>query len=369
MKTEKLTPVQIMTMTCAAVVGVDTLVVARQMVSLAGRDGWIALFLGGVLALISGAIIYYLAILYPDKDLPQIFIHIGGKVIGRILVIPVLIYTLLYLAFSMRIFSHAISVFIMDRTPIYAIVTLMTLITAYAVYQGIYVMGGIIDILFPIGKLTIFLLIFLSFSIAEPSHLKPILFENTAEVVKAIISGYQQFTGIGVIAYIFCYTQKSKGRFKWYMAGITIGIILYVSLTIASIMVFSAPGILSLIFPTLTLSKSIEFPATFLERLESFTAVLWISITFESMIIFYFASVRNFIAFLGLKQKHHKYVVYAHIPLVIALALAIQLARKVLEYFEMIKQIETSVGLVIIPILLIYTLFVRKRRKTNETGY
>lgn len=366
MKTERLSPSQIMTLTSAAIMGVDILMVQNHMVSIAGRDGWIPLALGGILAGISGTIIYYLATLYPDKDLPQIMIHIGGKFLGRLLLIPGLMYMLLYTALSFRIFAQVLKVFLFDRTPIYAIVILMTLVTAYTVYQGIYVIGGVTDILFPLGKIIIVILILLSLIIADPSHIRPILFENTAQVVKAIIPGYQQYTGICIIGYILCYTQKDKGRFKWYLIAIGIAVVLYVALTIITIMVFSAPGVLSLIYPTLTLSKSIQFPTAFLERFESITAVLWIGIAFESIVMFFFASVRNFVAFFNVKEKHQKYLVFVHVPILITIALSVKLGHRILEIFELLKSAHSFYELFIFPLLVVITLIARKRRQSNE---
>mgnify|MGYP001302553044 CR=1 FL=1 len=368
MKTERLSPTQIMTLTSAAIMGVDALLVQTQIVSLAGQDAWISLILSGIIAVISGSVIYYLATLYPDKDIPQIFLHIGGKFLGRLLLTPVLIYFLLYIALSFRVFSHALKVFLFDRTPIYAIITLMTLLTAYTVYQGIYVIGGVTDILFPLSKATILALILLSLSISKPSNIKPILFENTAEVVKAILPGYHHFSGAGIIGYILCYTAKDKGRYKWYIIAIAITVVLYVVLTIVSIMVFSAPGVLSLVFPTLTLSKSIEFPTTFLERFESITAVFWISIVFESIIVFFFASIRNFAVFLNVNEKYQKYLVYGHIPVLIIISQSVKLGRWILELFELLKYIYSVYSLLIFPLLVLTTLIVRKRRQSNETN-
>ena len=182
--------------------------------------------------------------------MPQILIHILGKFWGRLLIIPGMIFVLFYTALSFRIFSQALKVFIFDRTPIYAIVILMTLVTAYTVYQGIYIIGGVSDILFPLGIITI-LILFYCLLLYWTSNIRPILFENSTAVLKATFLGHQHFTGISIIGFIIRCTQEDKGRFKWYIIAIGIAVVLYVALTIVTIMVFSAPGTLSLIYPPL----------------------------------------------------------------------------------------------------------------------
>ncbi len=108
MKTEKLHPLQIMTMTVGAIFGVDILLAPNKMVSVARQDGWISLGLGGLLILILGSVHYHLASLYPDKDLPQIFLHVAGRIWGRILMLPFTVYLILYAALSLRIFAQAL---------------------------------------------------------------------------------------------------------------------------------------------------------------------------------------------------------------------------------------------------------------------
>jgi spore germination protein len=298
-------------------------------------------------------------------DFAQIHLHVGGEFFGRILLLPTTIYIALYTGLSMRVFAQALKMFLLDTTPIYAIVLFMTLVAAYSVYNGIYAIGGIIDIIFPICITTIAGIVLLSFQQVDVSYIKPILFENTDNVIKGIIPGFQQFTGYGLVAYFLRYTQKAKGTFKWYIAGVGIPVASHIVLTLVCIMVFTAPGIVSLIYPTLTLIKSIEFPVTFLERLESLAAILWIGIVFMSIILFFFASVRNFAVLLGIQDRHQKYVIWGHIPLLAVIALAVKSGIKVLEYIGKVKYLQTSIGFIVLPIL-IGLVFLKKRKEGGK---
>src|SRR5690554_4155359 len=102
-KADTLRPSQVMSIVAIAAMGVDLLMVQNTMVSYAGRDAWISLLLGGFLGIFFGGFMYYLANLYPDKDLPQIFVEVAGKYIGRLLIIPLLIYVLFHTGLSIRI--------------------------------------------------------------------------------------------------------------------------------------------------------------------------------------------------------------------------------------------------------------------------
>ena len=177
------------------------------------------------------------------------------------------------------------------------------------------------------------MLILLSFQQAEFDFIKPVLYNNYPKVLRGSFWDCAVH-GFGHITYVLCYAHGSKISWKWYVTGAGIPIVLYVALTIVTIMAFNPMGVISLTFPTLTLSKSIEFPVTFLERLESFVATLWISIAFGSISLFTFSSVRNFVALFNIRnEKFVKLATVIHIPLLTIVALAVKSGLKVIEYY------------------------------------
>jgi spore germination protein len=354
-----------MTLTTGAILGVDVLLVQQLMVSIAGIDAWIALGIGGLLTIVSGLLVYALAAMNSDKDYPQILLHLCGKVLGRLLLLPTILFVLLYTGLSLRVFAQALKMFLLDMTPIYAIVGLMLLVASYTASKGIYTIGGVVDIIFPVCIVTVTSLMLLSLQQVEPSLIRPIMFENTDRVLKGIIPGFQMFTGHGLIAYILCYTKKVKGTLKWYLFGLAIPILVYIGLTILSIMVFGAPGVISLIYPTLTLTKSIEFPATFLERLESIAAILWIGIIFVTIVLFTFSSIRNLAVFFHVRDKHLRYLVLAHIPVLLIIALVIKEGLLVMKYFRMIRNIQVPWAFGLIPLLTFFS-YIKKRRGVKK---
>jgi spore germination protein len=362
MKTEQLNPAQLMTLTTAAIFGADVLIVQQRIAAIAKQDAWISLSIGGLLTIAAGAVAYYLATLHPDKDLPQIFLEVFGKVFGRILILSTAVYLILYLGFQVRVFAQALKMFLVDRTPIFAMVLMMGIAITYAVYKGLSTMGIVVDIIFPVTVFTIALILILALPQADTMFIKPILFENAANVRKAIIPSFQEFTGYNSILYFYCHSKRSRGSFLFYLAGLLIPILSYVALTVVSIIVFGPKDLVTLIFPTLTLLKAIEFPATFLERLESFAAVLWIGVVFTSAILFAYAATRNLISFFSVKYKYQRYVVFAQTPVIWFIALYFESGVVVLEYMGKIGWIQAFTGLIITPVLLIITL-VKKRKK------
>jgi spore germination protein len=366
MKPDRLNPRQAMTLTAASILSVDILKVQQEIVKIAHQDAWFSLILGGLLAIAAGMVSYFLASLYPDKDLPEIYIEAAGNFVGRIFLLAVSIYMLLYLGFSLRIFTMALKMFLLDRTPMYALVIFMALTVGYGVFKGIYTIGGIVDTIFPFTIITIAAIIMLSIPQGDFIYLKPVLFDNTEGILKSIIPSFQNLNGYGMILYIYSYSEKTKSSFFWYMTGILIAIAAYVSLTAVSIAVFGPKDVITLIYPTLTLLKAIEFPATFLERLESFAVVLWIGIVYISAVLFYFASTRNLMVLFGIKRKYYKYAVWAQIPVIVFIAMSVESGLMVFHYAHEAKILQAFLWLIITPLVTVVAFIKKKRSKCNE---
>ncbi|HHY83082.1 MAG TPA: endospore germination permease [Clostridiales bacterium] len=363
MKTDTLKPSQVMTILAVASLGIDILIEQNSMVSYAGRDAWISLLLGGITGILFGSIMYFLASAYPGKSFPEIAVDICGRFIGRLFMLPVLIYILLHAGLSINIFAQTIKMFLLDRTPMYAIVAVMAAVAVYAVYKGIFTLSGVIDIIFPLAVITIAALILISLQQAEVENIFPILYKSHMKVLRGSFFGLLHFPGFGHVAYLLCYAQDSKVSIKWYIIGTAIPVVLATALTLVTIMVFNPLGIESLLFPTLTLSKSIEFPVTFLERLESIVAVLWISIAFGSISLFTFVSVQNFLIFFG--RKSEKYVTLAHFPLLMIVALFIKNGMKVIEYYLELKYLLAAFVFIFSPMLAVLSVFQKRRQIRN----
>ncbi len=366
MNTEKLNPRQLITITAAAIFGIDILRVQQRIVLLSGQDAWISITIGGLLTIAAGVIAYFLAAIYPDKDLPEIIIEICGKFFGKIILLSVCAYVLLYSGFSSRIFVQALKMFLVDRTPIYVLVISMGVATTYAAYKGINTIGSVVDIVFPLMFITILATLLLSISQADIIYIKPVLFENTKNVARAILPSYTRFTGYSVILYIFCHTKRTKGSIRFFLAGLIIPIFFYIALTVVSIMVFGPKDLATLIYPTLTLFKTIEFPAAFMERLESFAAVLWIGIVFLSAILFNYTSSRNLTVLFSIDDKYRRYVALAQFPILIFIALFPDTGLEVIDFIGKLAPLQNILGLGVIPVLLIIGLIKKRKEAGNE---
>jgi spore germination protein len=106
--TDRLNPIQAMTLTTTSILSVEILRSQQTIAQIAGQDAWISIALGGFLSLASGMACYLLASLYPDKDFPEINLDVAGKFIGRLLLLAFSVYMILYVSLSLKIFAQAL---------------------------------------------------------------------------------------------------------------------------------------------------------------------------------------------------------------------------------------------------------------------
>jgi len=361
MKNKKLSPSHAFTLTGAAILGTRVLELPYTAAVVAGNDGWISTLLAGILSIISGLILFKLVTLYPDKDLPQIVQEIGGKYLGKVLLIPLIVYTLLVPGFTIREFSGEVKILLLDKTPISVIMFILLLVIVLTLKKGITVLASCVDIVFPILIVVLILSLALSSTQAELVNIKPILFENTGNVLKGTLSTYGAYTGYGMITYVACHISDRKNLFKWFIAAQIVTGILITSMVLITLLVFGPTEIKTLVYPLLSLVKAVEFPATLFERLEILMVFTWIPSVFSASSIFCFASVRNILVLFNLESKYVNTVIYIHLLLLMAIAYFSGNVLQSEEYSWRIDEMALFIGLVFLPLLTIADIIKKKK--------
>jgi len=170
-------------------------------------------------------------------------------------------------------------------------------------------------------------------------------------------------------SYVMKYVTEPKKAFKWFFMGFGISSILYILLTLATTLVFVPEFLQKLTFPTLFLSKAIEFGTGFFEgffeRLRLHGANLDTCSVYIRR-VYTFASVRNFSVLFNIKPKFQKYVAYAHIPLLFAITHYIKSQIVATNLMDLFDSLSIVLGFGLTPLLLVLTLINRRRRAKNE---
>lgn len=361
---DNLRPVQIFPMTVAVFLGINMFTIHHKLIGTAGQDMWISVIIGGIITYLYSLPLYYIARQYPGNDFPEITMRLLGKIFGRIVLVPLTVFFITYAGLGLRAFTQVVRVFLLDRTPTFAVILLMCIVVVFTINKGIFTICNMTDILFPVFLTA--LIIFMLFSVknADISRMEPILHDNTAGLLKSIMPAVRSFAGYGVIAYILRYMSTMKKTFKWFTLGMSLSFFLITAAVIITLLNFGPEEIKTMVYPFLALSKTVELPNTLVERLEGFIVIIWIPISFITVTIFTFMSVRNVAEIFRITPENMKIVTYLFLPILLFIAMYASNSLETLEYLEYNMTLGTILASSLVPALLVITL-VKRRRKSN----
>jgi len=355
-----------MTLAVGTVASAKIFMVQQQLVLISKQDAWISMLLGSILTQLSAMNIYYLSILNPGKDLPQIYLQNFGKVLGRFLLIGGIIYIFTYICVITKVFTEVVKTFLLTETPATFISVLLILTIITVVRKGVESITKMSNIIAPFFLITLFLIIILSAKEANIANIKPILYKNTLNVLKGAIPAYASFLGHTFISFLLLYTPEPKKTFKWYMIGIAIPMFIYTLLTFMTMLVFDPTEVETMMYPTLSLSKSIEFPITLLERLEILMIIIWIPAMFIAISTYLYANIRSIVVFFNLKEKHHTYLAYLYLIPIVLTFYVTQDSIQTIDYINTIEIFGTIQVGVMLPIITLISLIRNKKEKKKQ---
>lgn len=323
------------------------------------------MLLGGALALGAGLLFSYpLARMYPENDLPEIILLLFGKIVGNILVGLLLITVLLHVGFTIRVFVQALRVFLLYETPVYAIILLITLTVVSVGKRDAKTIAASIDFMFPVYLSAMVVLMLFSIPQIDLINIQPVLYKNKLNALMGTIPAYSALVGSNAVIYFTKYHEDVKKSKKWFVIALLLVIFLYTCLTTIIIMVFGPEEVRSMAFPTLELARAIRAPVSFFERLESMVATIWIPGVFAWMVLYCFASIRNFTVLFHIKARQKKYLTFLHIVLIAIIASIPHNWFQAFQFHDAVVASARIFGLGLIPVMTVMG-YIKKRRKAK----
>lgn len=362
MMRDRLESVSIMAIVVHGMIGIRLLTLPRDVVQHAGTDAWISMLLASVITFITGYAFYWIGLKYPGLNFSQINEKVLGKFLGKFCLVVIGVYTLSSTAMLTRDFADTMDIFLLDFTPDWVIIIIIISACTYCVSAGVKTLSTVFDITFPLILITVIALLGLSTSAADPKNLLPVFQKGAVPVLKGTLEIIDPVLTTGVVGYLLPYFIKPESIKKWMFIGITIGSLIYLIIITLCIMVFGSNEVKYLVFPTLTLTKSIQLTVQIFERAESMLMVAWIPITFTTLVEFYFVSVLNFKALFNIKKD--RAIIYALAPISVILALLPGPITSVFRYLSYNAALAQVLNLIYIPLFTL-VVFIKTRRKSQ----
>lgn len=206
-----------------------------------------------------------------------------SKPVAYIYITFLLIYLIVLNGFLTRIFAEVVKMFLLFNTPIEVIILSVLLVTVFLARKGIEVLGRLAEFLLPIILLPTIILFLLLLQDSSINNLLPILDISFMEIVKAIPLVLFSYLGFDLILIFGAYVVKPERIPKVTSRAIIIITMFYIGLNTTTLLVFGNEQTQNLIWPTLSLFKTIELPGLFIENVEAFVMAMWVFTVFMSI--------------------------------------------------------------------------------------
>jgi spore germination protein (amino acid permease) len=282
---EFITPYGLFTTIVVTIVGVGIFSYPRELAADVGTDGWIATIVSGI---ISYLLIYIAYKAIKNNDYNKFYNIVEnnfGKIIGFILALIFIIYSIFSISIGMRVFIEVIKMYLLEKTPTEFLLLITILVGSYLIRGEINTLVKFNEISFWAMFVPIILILLCTLNRTDFTNIFPILNNNPYDYIKTIRTSMFSFGGIQIIYMILPFMKDKKKISKTALKSIAFVTLFYVIIVIFTLAVFTKSQTKILLWPTITMIKSISIPGAFIERWEGVVMALWV--------IFYFTTFVN----------------------------------------------------------------------------
>jgi spore germination protein len=354
-KENMLSQIQLYSILTRAMLGGFLLGIYRIVIGKAGRDAWISIILGGLLALLSSLVSIFLCRRFPGYTFVEYAQFIVGKWMGRFLGMLLIIYFIFLAGIFLRFMGELVVSWILPETPLLIILTLSLTVIPYMVRKGILVLGRYCTII-TVASMSILIIMLFPASDWMISNILPLGQEGVRGILSGIPSSVFGFAGYESILMIYSYAQDTNKTVKTVTIALAYAIFAYTLATFCLLLFFGPKTLQFVTFPPMVYLETVEIPL--IERLDMFTFFIALFAISASIGVMYsMASLGGGLLFkLGERKKAALFV----FPLVLLIAWLPENVAVLADIYTLIGAASMAVGLGIPLLLLILSLLMKK---------
>lgn len=267
----------------------------------AKNNAWIAGFIGMLMAAPMLLIYSRIQFLFPEKDLFEILNLIFGKVIGKAVSIIYIWYSFHLGALVLRNFGEFLNTVTLPETPMLVPMLFMIFVSILIVRAGVEVIGRFSTFSLPVLFIVIIIVLILGTSVLHWNHIKPILGDGLAPVLKGGFSAFSFPFAESVLFLGVSYSlKKRESTYMVYFSGILIAGVVIILLTVRNILILG-PLASSLYFPSHVAVSMITI-GQFIQRIEVTVAFVFVVGSFIKGSVCLFVCCKGIASLFNLKD-------------------------------------------------------------------
>ena len=282
----------------------------------AKHDVWLAILISMLMSVPILLIYSKIQMLYPGKNIYEIFDNVFGKVIGKIMSLMFIWYSFHLGSLVIRNFTEFIVTVSLPKTPQNIVGLFMIFLCIWAVKAGIEVICRWTAIMLPLTLFVVFSVTLLFAPLLNFKNLKPVLYFGMGPVIDSAFS-VEAFPFAETIIFlaVLSHLREQKSVYKVYFLSLLISGISILMVSVPTLLSIGVPNIAVIFFPTYASVRLVNI-GDFLQRLEITVATVFLFAGFIKTSICLYSTSIGVAHLLGLKS-------YRHIVALLGLAMSI----------------------------------------------
>lgn len=325
----------------------------------AGHDAWISVIIATLfIALLVWMMFFILMRQKPEQaNLVMINNRHFGKPLGTAINLILVLYFVLGSFVTFRNYLQIIHAWVFPYTNIWPIGAFILIVVYYAISGGFQSITG----LCMWGTISIFIFIMPQLLAVltrlHPDNIFPVFNHPVTDIAKSARQMAHEYIRCEILLVIYPFIRQQKKAKPWAFGAVLVGGILFLSLSVLSIMYFSQSQLELIMWPTLSLISTLDYPL--MQRMETLLITIWIVKILAIISLGLWAACHTMKQTLKTKQR-------TSLKVFIGLILILLFLTKNDEQVHMVTEFYFSIGEYIIflyiPVLFCFSLFSRNLR-------
>lgn len=353
-----LTSRQLLVILITVIMAMNSFTAPRTVAEQAGRDGWLSMILAGVWSMLVAVAAVRLASLFPRQSpngwIPQLL----GLWVGKLFLSFYILFVLLSAAWTLRVFSDVLRIYLLPSTPAEVIIFSLLLCVLYLASYGINPMARVTDILFLVGIVPGSILIVAFQTDKNLGELLPVMAEGFLPVVQGIMPALPLYHGWMIAIYLVQFMDTPKEATRAVAVALAALALFFTSGYVLAIATFGPLELQYLLYPVVELVREMEGIKGFIEKLDLLFLIAFIIGIFVSVTFTCYVSALAASQFLGLRD--HRPLLLSLLPLLYFLALLPSCYKAAEQLGEWISYGGLALDLLVISLVVLAWYKMRK---------
>ncbi|MFL0247503.1 GerAB/ArcD/ProY family transporter [Clostridium sp. WILCCON 0185] len=342
-KKHLISSMQMMCFLISSQIGFGIITLPTTLANKIGHDGWISVFLSGIISIICTFLICRFLKRYSDKSIFQINILLYGKYIGMLINFSLFLYFVFTCIVIFRLYSELIKITVLPLTPLTVLSLFTSIPTIYLCFKGLNPIAKFTITLLPVYIITIIFFLVLTKN-GRLTFIMPVGQAGTKGIISGMMLSGFSFLGIELLPVIYPYVTD-KQNFTKFSISANIFTTLFSTLIVFITNIYVGEWKLKLLaFPLFNVITSMRIPI--IERLDLLFIMLWYPVMGSSIRNYFFCSYHFLDILLAINNKK-----YPILLLTIIIILLGNMPKDLVDIYSFTDIIGVT-GLLVISLLL-----------------